>query len=122
MYSIFDEVMRFNILRKVPDCGTYLEKIANEFSPPSRSHVKAAEECYKQLIGIFDANIQIVFPPESDKWGTNLLWRAHEKERPIAELFSTLKGRRRFANLLLKMRDLEQEAIYELEKVVKAEE
>lgn len=100
----------------------YLKEIANEFSPPSRGHVKAAEECYKQLIGIFDANVQIVFPPESDKLGTGLLWRAHETELPIHELFSTLKGRRRFANLLLKMRDFEQEAIDELDKVVKAEE
>ena len=107
---------------RCPQCQNYtvryLKEISSEFSPPSRKHVKAAQEYYEKLKKIFDANIRIIFPPESAEWKTNLLWR----ERPIRELFATLKGRHRFSDLLLKMRDLEQQAINELGKAVKAEE
>ena len=95
----------------------YLKEIASEFPTFSRECLKAAEE-YKKLIKIFDKHIRIIFPPESNEEKTSLLWREDNKEHPIRELFSTAKGRRQFAGLLLKMRDLEQKAIDEVEKTV----
>jgi len=99
----------------------YLRHIAEEFSPVNVKYVQAAWRSYEMLIGLFDENLRIVYGSEAEKLRTNLLWRGDGRERPIRELFSTAEGRRRFADLLLKMRDLEGKAIDEIEDLVRAE-
>lgn len=100
----------------------YLQQIAELLSPSGRRHVEAAIEQYRELLRIFDANVQIIFPPASDELHTNLLWCEGEKERPIRELFATIRGRRQFAEWLLKMRVVEEKAIRALAQAVEEEE
>lgn len=93
----------------------YLKEIASQFSPTSRNHIKVAAKSFEELLKQFDKNIRIIYGPEAIKSVTNLLWRDKSKEYPIRKLFSTVEGRHRFADLLLRIRDIEAKAISEIE-------
>lgn len=99
----------------------YLRHIVEEFSPANVKYLQAAWRSYEMLIELFDENVRIVYGSEAEKWGTNMLWRGGGGEHPIRELFSTAEGRRRFADLLLEMRNLESKAVSEIEDLVRAE-
>ena len=99
----------------------YLRHIAEEFSPANVKYLQAAWRSYEMLIELFDENVRIVYGSEAEKWGTNMLWRGGGGEHPIRELFSKAEGRRRFADLLLEMRNLESKAISEIEDLVQTE-
>jgi hypothetical protein len=96
----------------------YLKEIASQFSPTSRNHIKVARKSFEELLKQFDKNIRIIYGPEAIKSDTNLLWRDNNKEYPIRKLFSTVEGRHRFADLLLRIQDIEAKAISEIEKSI----
>lgn len=123
----------------------YLQKIAELLSPSSRKHVQSAIDSYCELLGMLVSdniststpitrigsyNIPISYPhvrltysptlvKQFDSW---VLWSEGENQLiPIRELFATVEGRQRFADWLLKMRDVEEKAISALAKVLEEE-
>lgn len=99
----------------------YLKEIEGKFSFIDRNHIQSARKDYESLLRHFDEKIRIIYGPEADNLGTNLLWREKDKESPIRKLFSTAEDKRKFANLLLKMRDNEKKAIDNIERFLEKE-
>lgn len=97
----------------------YLKRIISQFPLASGNHIKAARKDFEEILKQFEKNIRLIYGPEATKLDTNLLWRESNKEYPIRKLFSTVKGKQRFADLLLKIRDIERMAIGEIEKSIK---
>ncbi len=94
----------------------YLGEVLGELPSGGRRHARAAKNHYTTFRAVLDDHIRFAYGAESQRLGTNLLWRIDGRRRPIRKLFSSLEGRERFADLLLSLKDLDQRAITELER------
>jgi hypothetical protein len=117
----------------------YLQEAMDVFSPSEEKHIRKAIEKYCELLGmlisdnisdsrpmklgsyeipIADPRVEIIFGPISKEKKTALFWCEGEKVIPIWEFFGNIEGRRRFADWLLRIKGVEEEAISELEKAL----
>ena len=116
----------------------YLQEIVGHLPVSKRKYIHAAVEKYCELLGMMVTinisdtypvqlgNCDIstsspsvnIFPANTKELGSSLLWCESEKEVPMNKLLETLEGRRKFADWLLKMRELEEKAISTLAKVL----
>ena len=120
----------------------YLQEVMDVFSPLQKEHIQTAMDRYCELLGMlvsdnlssppFSSPIQlgscdisaaythvgIIFGPVSKEKGSGFLWCEGNKMTPIREFFVTVEGRKRFADWLLRMQDVEEEAISALRKAL----
>lgn len=120
----------------------YLQEVMDVFSPAQKIYVQRAIEKYCELLGmlvsdnisdsrpmkigsceipIADAYVGIIFGPISKEKETALFWCEGGKMIPMREFFGAAEGRERFADWLLEIKVVEEEAISALRKALEEE-
>lgn len=116
----------------------YLQEVEREFSPSAREHLRVAKGKYYELLGLLALDNQTysaetAFTPLTRLGASEVpmgspqvrlfgsadnFWSEDGKHISIRELLEASEGRQKFAHWLLKLRDIEEQAVQALENAL----